>query len=786
MIAAPVDGLRVRRGTHAIIFAIAFITSTGTFTGIGVAREVGASVPVVLPMVMLVLVALLSCTAEVNRERRGDFALMRLRGWSSLRITAAVLAEPALSLTGGCVAGLVAGVGMLPFLARAWLPDGTSASVGVWPFAAVLVELALVAAAMAAQVVPVLRRPMTEQISATERPREAGVVSTFGFVLVFFGSVVGVYQAWADPGANWVVHATSCLLGLAAGMLAPWLVRGAGAWQGAGRRDAVAPHLAASRILRSSGVGQPLMVLVAAATVSCVALGGVLIVNQWAGDAGRIANGAPVFMRYQGTPQQALDATRAADPDGQWALAGATVFDDDRPESRRVYLDTSRYEDVVGGFLDTTAAREGSHAVDELRETSQGLPERPVMSNGRWTMRVAVNESFTRLAELTFRLNYVGDRGADVAFIEIAVPPGQSRTKSVRITGCDDRCLIRSLDVEEGRPCAQVTKDLCGRPKLTLDQVEAGGVDLTSQPWVLEGAAPGAAGAGPDATDAVAESGTLNLIPGRLEVRPARRGQSTLMPPTELLALPVLAAGEVDWGQTPEVKTPGGDHRPAELVGTYAALPVAGAGGVLADLATALSDSSPAVPAAQALILARDDIPADVMSALAAAGAEEPVMPDEQSSNISAAAGTAGVQVGWVVAVCSLMVGLLTSLVYIARLRRAHAQEEAVLRLLLVPTPTRAAANRREVWTLAFASAVVTCAAGYLAVVALLTRAELVDVPANQPALESPIGSTSLLTAIALVTLGCTLAVIAGGFLARHVRHDEASPASLREGTVTP
>jgi hypothetical protein len=407
-------------------------------------------------------------------------------------------------------------------------------------------------------------------------------------------------------------------------------------------------------------------------------------------------------------------------------------------------------------------------------------------------MRIAVNDNFERLAELTFRLNYVGDRGPNVAFLEVAVEPGESKTPSVRIAGCREGCLIRSLDVQEGRPCTQTADDLnlCGRPTLTLDETDAGGVDLTAQQWVLEGTDPTAAGVdtGTDAggSDAVAEAGSLEASPGRLVVKPSRRGQSTLAPPPDLLALPVLTAGQVDWAQEPEVKTPGGDQRPADLVGTYAALPVASAGGVLADLTTALSGSSPPVPSTQSIILVRDDTPADVMAALTAAGAGTPVTPDERSADIATAAGTAGVQVGWVVAACALLVGLLTSLVPIARMRRAHSRQEAVLRLLLVPTRSRMAANRREVWTLSFAAAAVTCAAGYLAIVALLARAQLIDVPANQPVLDSPVGSLSLLTTVALVTLGCTLVVTAGGFLAHRVRADDGAPATLREGTVAP
>lgn len=775
MLHAALDGWRARRATHLVLLALAVVATAGVWTAVWFARAADTSALATLPLLVLVVVAMSVCGAELTRERRRELAIMRLRGGRPVPVAVLVSAEPLLSLLGGALVGVGAGLAGTAAFREAWLPGGSDQPLlHPAPAVAVAVVVAVSLATVATSARRALNRPLAEQTAVHERRRPAGTWLLFAQVFVVVAAAVAIFQVVDRPGSGgWVVHAGPAVLGLAGGVLAIWLVRATGWLLGVLGRDRLPSSLAAARIRRTTDTSAPLAVLVAGGVVAVLAGGSWVAADHWVDDAGKIVAGAPLVMRFDGAAAGALAATERVDPDGRWVMAGVRALSDDRPESRRFFLDTARFERVVGDHLATTPAAEGARAVAALAAATRALPGQPVARGGDWVVRVSAT-GIDRPADLTLRAEYVGPAGAGVAEIELLVPPGQTRGGHVPLGGCAEGCRIRALSVTEGWPCTQEAerRRLCDRPVLRFGAAEAGGVDLVTQPWELQTAEEG----GP--------AGRFRAEPGLLELQPDREGQARLVPRRDLVVVPVLATHDVAWDGDPLVRTAGGDERPAELVGRHAVLPIVSAGGVVGDLRRALEGSSPDAAAAEALVLARADTPAAVLEALRAEGAGPPETDAEVGARIGREAEALQTRIGLVVAGAGLLIGALAFAAPMGRTRRTRAREEAVLRLLHVPAGERRAAGRLELATTALGAAGVVLVTGFVGVAGLLAHLRLLEVPANQPPVESGAGADGVLLVLAGVTVAAWLAVLLTGLAGRHLPPAATVPAALREGAA--
>ncbi len=774
---AALDGWAARRATHSILIATTATAVAGIWLSVWFADVSDTSMLSALPLLVLVVVAGAACGAEMTRDRRGELALTRLRGGHGLLLARQMVSEPLLSLMVGSLAGALAGIGLSAVARTHWLPANSATPlVTVTPALAAAATVAIILGVVATGMARALAKPLPEQTAARERPSATTSWALFGQTVVFAATAIGLYQAATNPESTaWALHAGPAALGLLGGLLAGWIVLSLGRVTLTTGRGSLSRSLAAGRLARTTDAGTPLLVLVAAAVVAVVSGGAAVAVDEWVDDSGRVNAGAPVVLSFEGDAADVLSMTENIDPDGRWLLAGVKVFEDDRPVSRRVFLDTTRYDRVVGGFLDTTPSAQASSAVAALRKQSESLPTAPVIGNGDWRVSGSIGD-FTRTANIVIRVDYTTPEGRSNRTVNLSLKPGDSASARTPLNDCAEACTINTVSVAEGDPCTQTIEDRgeCNRPTITLTELVAGDTDLLAQTWRLIPSEDGD------------EPGELQFdtTSNALKIRPARRGSSTIAPPLESVALPVLATSSTNLAAEMLVESPGGDTRPAEIVGEFDVLPVVSAGGTVADLQRALTGALPTVPDAQPFVLARADTPTSVLTALQQRGAGEPVTAASTGARIGAEANAAQVRVGLVVALAGLLVGALAMAAPLTRMRHDRAHDEAVLRLLGVPADVRSSANRLELAALAALAAFTVLVCGAIGVIGFLSQSRLLDVPLNQPPVDTSLRSFALAVVLVAAAATACVAVVVMGYLTRRTTASSTDPALLRDGVT--
>lgn len=758
--------MRVRSGTHLALGGVMVVAITGLLVVLGFADQAGTSRWLALPLLILACVAIPASGAELATARREEFLLARLRGIRGVNLLLLLAFEPLVTLTVAACLGLALGAIATPLVTRDWLDETSSlspASAILWVSGVLLVALVSVLLGMAKS----LHEPLPEQIGPSVRPRPIGALATFGQLLVLVAAAVAVYRSRAAASPDWVALSGPALVGLAAGQMTVWLIRAiAKAGIATGQQKRLATFLTVRRLARTDDVGGPLRLMVSAAVVALVAVTGMTSVNHWVDETGRINAGAPLVLPVNGDAEQTLAATHAADPEGRWLMAAVRVFSDDRGVSRQVFIDSARYSAVVGDFFSGTAADDGSDAIRELAEATAGAVPAPRSTGDDWSVTVRVGD-FDRPADVVLTAEYVGSDGPTSETIRLLIPQHSARTGSVKLDACTKGCRVGRLTIAEGRPCTQVAQDLnlCGRPELTLTKADFGGVNLISQTWQLL------------QRDDDRAPGKLEVLPDALVVRPSIVGQTSLVPDETAWALPVLATDNLPWEDQPVINTPGGDQRPASVLGEYATLPVVASAGTVTDLPRALEDSSPTVPAAESLVLARADTPQTVLAEIEADGGSGPLTPGEIAAPIAERARVAQARAYELMAMCCLLLGALALAVPVSRQRRNRRTHIASLRLMLVPTTVLRRATRLELGLLATAGGLMTVIAGLIGVVLLLSRLPLISIPVNQIPLDTTPSPWPILAIAAYV--GLTVLLVGG--VVRRTAPAACAPATLRE-----
>ncbi len=342
----------------------------------------------------------------------------------------------------------------------------------------------------------------------------------------------------------------------------------------------------------------------------------------------------------------------------------AVLVPDDQPARRRAFVDTSRYDAVVGDFYDGT----GAAAVGDDVE----LPGRgPPAAGHAGTTVSATAEAFpVRVPQTPPRA--IGATQITLDYVTAAGSPGRAVLRllgapygiveaSEPLDRCDEGCVVRGLLVETG---VQFGDDffVIGDDRLTdfnpgrattLTSLRFGDVELVDEEWKVSGAGerPPEDTGTIEPTDAglVVTTGASGVVRADAVGRDARSSRSS--------PRPGLSFGEPG----PQVDSPGGDPNPAEIRAELPALPLVGAAGLFGDLRTALYASSPTVPAAQVTILAAADTPADVLAALVDEGGTVRTL-DDISTSVERESGAVQAWMYAVMAGCCLLVALLALL----------------------------------------------------------------------------------------------------------------------------
>ena len=753
-------GADTRRAVLLALLALAVVVVAGSVGVVGLALTAGTSPSLVVPLLVLGLAAVPSVGRELALARRDEVALARLRGAGVPQVVGLLAVEPLAALLAGGALGYPLGLVVSASASSAWL-DG-----GGWLPGAVTVPVALTAVAVGLAGVlvgtaGVVREPLADQVAAAGRPRRAGTGALFALVLVVVGSVVATYQSrLAGSATEPLALAAPALVGLSVGYAAAGLLRvvcrtalGATAGRGAGS------FLAVRRLARSADGTGPVRLLVAAAVVAGLALGGAATVDAWADETARLRAGAALQVPFEGSAAAALRATRRLDPEGRWLMAATVATRGSRDTDRRAFVDAARLDRVSGDHL----ARTG--AADVLSHAAAMRTGR-VASLAAGQRLVAVGRGRgARPGTVVLGLDHVtADDVAATTTLRLHLDArGRLTGTAARVPGCAAGCSLQRLVVAPvpGSPS----------PQLSLSALRIGDRDLLAHGWRREH------GAGNDG----GQRGTV-VFPGGLGITPALRAPVALVPEAARTTLPVLATdGTAASPPGAVVDGPGGNPRRADLLARVPALPLVEGVGVLADLPAALAGSPPTVATGRVLVLARADTPAGVLGRLAAAAGERPRDLAAVGAEVRAETGAAQASGYALVAAFAGLVALLAAAASARRRRAARRAEVAALRLLGLPRADLARATRAEVLLRAAFVAIAGAAGAWGASALLLPTMPLVRVPVAAVAFEP--GATSPAVAVAAGAAGVAAGALAGlvGWRAARTRGSATRPAILRE-----
>ncbi|MFN8196095.1 MAG: FtsX-like permease family protein [Nocardioidaceae bacterium] len=744
------------------------VVVAGAVTVVGYADHAGASLMLAGPLVLLGLVAVPSTGQELGSARRDEIAVARLRGLQGARLVRMLAVEPGLAVAAGGLAGLALGTVGVWLTTRSWL-EHTS----VWPgWRATAAAGVLVLATLAAVLLGMaraVREPLSEQVALAERPRAMTTAATFVSLLVVMAAAVATYRARVtgahDP--DWVVLLGPALVALASGQVAVWVLRLLTRLLVARSVSSGVPlYLAVRRLRGTAGMAGPVRLLVAATVLATLALAGAGRVSTWTEDTARLESGASTVVRFDQGATAVLQLTRTIDPQGNWLMAGVFVPGREGGAARRAFLDTERYDAVVGDRLDDSTGTSMADATTALRRGAQS----GVTRARSWdlAMSIAGDRRGVELLHVAATLDYLNDAGvvASTTVRTTLGPAGLPRMHSIELRDCEVGCAATGLTFTE-----RVVREPGGRPEpgdlpVLFTRIQLGEVDLVDQPWrVSDGQGGGAA---------VVQGGAgLTASPSQ------RDGQIALEPAPE--PLPVLTTPGLGWPDEGRVvDTPGGVEREATVVGEVDAAPFVQADGVVADLARALTADLPTIPGAEVMVLAREGTPAAMLDALAAAGGSAPTPLAATRSELVARTGAGQARAFALMAVFCLGVAVLALAASAARLRASWRREVAALRLLGIPARQIRRAGAVETTLLAVAAVGTGVVGGVLAVRLLLGSLPVVRLPEHALAL----GTATPWWAV-LVAAGVTVAALASvQRIARTGPGASTAPATLREGVA--
>lgn len=753
-------GAWARRGGLATLAAMSLVVVAGAVTVIGFADRAGSSLMLAAPLVLLGLVAVPATGQELGSARRDEIAVARLRGLYGGALTRLLAVEPGLAVLAGGLLGYAVGTVGVWATTVAWLGD--AAVWAGWPAtvtAAALVLATLVA--VLAGMAHAIREPLSEQVSIAERPRAMTTAATFVSLLVVVAAAVATYRAQSagtdDPA--WVVLVGPALVALASGQVAVWVLRLLTDLLAARSIGSGVPvYLAVRRLRGTAGIAGPVRLLVSATVLATLALAGAGRVATWTDHTARLESGAATRVGFDQSAIGVLQLTRTLDPQGRWLMAAVFVPGTGGGSERRTFLDTERYDAVVGDFLDDST---GIRMTDRTAELRAGVGPAMIATGDTWRigLAAATDRSPVDGLRVTATLHYLDDNGyvGSATARTTLDGTGSPRVVTAGLEGCRTGCIATGLTVAEpggdGVPLLLTALELGQDPA----------VDVLEQPWVLVDGSAGQSFYGP----------------AGVAVTPGPNGGLALQP--DRGPLPVLATPGLEWPSDGRiVETPGGVDRVADVVGELDAGPFVQATGLVADLPRALVGDSPTVPAAEVYVLARSGTPAAMLDALAAAGGSSPTPLAAVRDEIVADTGAGQARAFALMALFCLAVAVLALSGSAARLRSSYRREVAALRLVGVPAGQIRRAGRAETALLAVAVVGTGVVGGVLAVRLLLGSLPVVRLPADAPALGTAIPWWAV-----LVAAGVSVLALAGvQSLARSGPDRATRPSILREGAA--
>ena len=535
-----------------------------------------------LQTLVLTWVAIGLAGRYTGRDRRGDAALLKLRGSTRLGMLRLAWGQHLLPLTAGALLGLPLGWLLARGLAGPVGPPGertTALLLSLAAAGAVLLGGLLVLAVVEGLV---LRQPVVallRQVGAGRGDWRGGLID----LLLLAVAAAAVYQARSSAPDSGLAIVAPALVALAVALLLARLLgrvadRGGGAAVRTGR---LRLGLTAVQVSRQPGSDRVFALVVVTVAMFATALGGWRADGR-ARDARSAAElGADRVLTVQAANRTALlRAVRAADPAGDRAMAVVVDVASTPPvlavDSSRLAA-VARWRSEYGPLTALPAATTGAPGPAPL----------PAVTGDR----------------LTVRLSYAGAAPAALALIlqneatgaPVPVPFGTLRpgeqTRTVPLTGCTGTpgCrLLRwqlTLPPEPGGPVsAALPGSVVTVRGLAQRNPDASVLDAARLADISRWR-PGTGGA---AVDIAARDGSLRLAVDRNKLEFPQVGIEAYavdapLPPPVVLAGPPAPGWQF---AEPALFSLTGSAVPVRVTGTAAVLPVLGRAGVLVDLET--------------------------------------------------------------------------------------------------------------------------------------------------------------------------------------------------------
>ncbi|NJC72067.1 ABC transporter permease [Planosporangium thailandense] len=558
-----------------------------------------------IPLVVLAWMVLLLAAGAATDARRGEVALLKLRGTGRAGRWWLVLGESALAVLVGAPLGYLVGYAVVAATARLLLPGAGPVTLSGHALGwAAIGVLGAVGVTLLAQ-----RRPFAAPVAELLRqvPSRGGGWRGQALEAVLYPlAVAAVVQLRANPGPlTGVALFAPGLVVLAVALLAARLagpVIGA-IGRRAMRRGRLGVALGALRLARRAGAARLLALLVIAVAQLCFAVTAAGVAQRATADRAAVELGAARVLTVLPLPRtDLLRAVRTADPTGRYAMAAATVPAVNDGDPPTLAVDATRLARVTT-WLPEFGPLTAAQAADRLRPKG-GFDPILVRGPSIGVEATATDVPAERQPHLVVHLAPVAGGPSQPADLGVLVP-GRHRY-SASIADCPGGCRLVGIEVALS---ASTDVDLVlhglyqGDPATPID---AGLV----QPGRWRAPAPGAATTVPTLTPGP-DGLAVSLRLGGLKADP------WIMPTYGVYPLPVVTAGPL----TGDVLG-GPDATPQRVrtAGTLAVLPQLGRRGVLVDLEYAERTARDSGTAVEPQVLLAADAPDGLVDKLRQAG----------------------------------------------------------------------------------------------------------------------------------------------------------------------
>lgn len=728
--------------------------------------------PAVLSLILVALVLLVRLLTAAMDLRRAELALASLRGIGRRQLWVLGLLEPVLMLAVAAPLGLAAGYLAAQALAAAWLVPGLPLRFGL---SSVVFATGGLAAALAVATLTVrsaLAEPLSAQIAGVRRPVRS---SRWGLVvrLALIAAAVVVLAAtlWSEGRSGPTVGnlLLPILLAGAAGVLTTLGAALTARWQATRsvRRRGLARYVAARAIARRREGTLAILPLTAALAIAVFAAGIYATAANWRASDAATQVGAEAAYEVQMPLEQALALTHEIDPDGRWLMAAAADADE---RGARVLVDAPRLARVAVWPDSWTPGMSAA-------EIGQALsPDRPALTlTGRHLEMTVDNGLDGDSAEILLTVEVVTSTGESRSILVGPFPPGTA-TRGGRMP-CESGCQVSELEIGGPGPFAQVMRGTVAirdvrtddRPVPYFTGVGWWGNNMNTSVFG-PASVTGVEMAGRSVRvelDSAGAATVARLTPGNVpSVLPVVVGRTT--------SLGVVRRP----GAEVTVKTASGLDIRIKPVATTESTPFFGPAAMLVDLTSYTGTSSVSIALTRVYILARDDTPRSVTSALAEHGVSSPVRLDQVRHTLDNDAYALALNLYLVVTVLVILLALAGLAVNMAVQIPARRRDAASLRVVGLPRRSIVTSVTAELTAVLGAAAVAGILAGALSqyvVVRTITLGYAADhyTPRVLPSLDVPT-VTALLASTFVLLLG--VAVVLGNLTIRGAR-----TATLRE-----